>query len=73
MWDYPGQFSNLDWQPCACDVENSQLTLSIYENEQSKHFIHCYKAFKKADSIQKLRYNLEKRGFLLRTKIFTIK
>ena len=34
LWDYPGQFSGLTWQPLPSEAGHSQCTLTIYGDER---------------------------------------
>lgn len=70
-WDYPGQYSSLNWQPRKGEAEHPKLTLTIYD-ETSSHFLNCYKIFCESKTVAQFRDTCERTGYHLKTKLYNI-
>jgi hypothetical protein len=73
LWDYPGQYSNLDWHPRSGELEHKKILLTIYDGNGTSlksDFLSGYQIFNEADSIGKARDLIEKNGYRLRTVLY---
>lgn len=72
LWDYEGNFSCLEWQPADKEMYHPRITMSIYEEEKSVHFVACYLCVQKSNDIPHLRSMLESKGLILKTKLYRV-
>lgn len=72
LWDYPGNYSNLEWQPAHGDMVHDQITLCFYAPQTSTDYVVGFILFSKADSISHLRALLAARGYNCTTKLYKL-
>lgn len=71
MWDYPGQFSCLEWQPADHELRHPTVTLAFYTSDDDVCFLQGYLAFTKATDAASLRTALAQYGMVLNSQLFT--
>ena len=83
IWDYPGQFSSITWQPRIGEKENPEITMTIYDwtngtedadqiTKSAQDFLNFHKIFTDSKSIGEARTLIEKSGYKLLTKLYKI-
>jgi hypothetical protein len=72
MWDVPGQFSGLAFQPHPVDGAHSEITCTIYTHDPhgSDHFSRVWRLFAKARGVGDLRLSMDSAGYVLEPKLF---
>eukprot|EP00997_Jenningsia_sp_PLL12_P004536 NODE_1920_length_1034_cov_115.665990_g1562_i0.p1 GENE.NODE_1920_length_1034_cov_115.665990_g1562_i0~~NODE_1920_length_1034_cov_115.665990_g1562_i0.p1 ORF type:complete len:298 (-),score=92.41 NODE_1920_length_1034_cov_115.665990_g1562_i0:139-990(-) len=72
LWDYTGQYSNLDWQPAQVESTNDAMTMTVYRNDDDIHYVSCFACFTKAKSISQMRQMLATKGYSLSTQLYKL-
>ena len=72
VWDYSGNYSNIEWQPALQEMASRNFTMCTYVEEKSLDFVLGYLCYTKAKDIAQLRANLAARGYSLMTKLFRL-
>eukprot|EP00744_Colponema_vietnamica_P011974 GILI01016819.1.p1 GENE.GILI01016819.1~~GILI01016819.1.p1 ORF type:complete len:761 (+),score=132.45 GILI01016819.1:91-2283(+) len=72
MWDYAGNYSNLEWQPAQQEMLSANYTLCTYVEEKSIEYVLAYLCTTKAKDMAQLRAQLTTRGFTFTTKLYRL-
>jgi hypothetical protein len=70
LFDYPGQFSGLEWQPLPTEPKHSEITMTVYVKDSDPHYLQCWKFFAAAKGIGDMRLYLESNGYVLEPGLF---
>lgn len=72
MWDIPGQFSGLSFQPHLVDGAHSEITCTVYTHDPagSDHFARVWRFFAKARGIGDMRLSMDSAGYILEPKLY---
>jgi len=85
MWDYPGQLSSIVWQPLLKEKWSKDFTITLYDWSSANYyagdknsvsfspdFINFYHIFSESDSISSARFQVEKYGYKLVTRLYKL-
>eukprot|EP00164_Ancoracysta_twista_P005924 GFYU01008151.1.p1 GENE.GFYU01008151.1~~GFYU01008151.1.p1 ORF type:complete len:672 (-),score=165.08 GFYU01008151.1:127-2142(-) len=72
FWDYPGQFSDNEWQPMPGFAENSKITATMYcaHSEQPSEYIRVWSLYSHTGDIRKFREGVEQCGLRIDPEMY---
>jgi len=63
MWDRPGLFGCLRWQPSASDFGQEWGTVCVYRDDSSPVYIQCWAIYQRCSSTAEMRAELSREGY----------
>lgn len=72
LWDSPGNYSCIEWQPAVQEMANTKFSMCCYKEEKTMDFVICYIQFSKAKDAAEVRNALIQRGYTLTTTLYRI-